>query len=286
MPTAHSPPPPSGGNASNEAANTSPPPQGDLGFDVYASEFRKVRLPSFWQKNPRLWFAQLESEFVFYRIKSDNVKYSAVVRHLDESAMLAVADVIENPPELERYVALKNALIARFTDSEEKRLRLLIAGVELSDRRPSEMLRELKQLSGGCVTDNVLQTLWLQRLPSRVQETLAVVEGVSLDKMAELADKVSDRNNNALVAAAELPANAQDQTLAQLVKKVDALSMRQRRSRSRSRHHEDKRRQRSKSKERTESTKGFCYYHKRFGAEARRCTRPCAAEKALTPKEN
>jgi hypothetical protein len=114
--------------------------------------------------------------------------------------MLAVADVIERPPDAEKYQTLKDTLIARFTDSEEKRLRLLIAGVELGDKRPSEMLRELKQLSGGCVTDNMLQTLWLQRLPSRVQETLAVVEGVSLEKLAELADKVTDRNNNVMIA--------------------------------------------------------------------------------------
>lgn len=65
------------------------------------------------------------------------------------------------------------------------------------------MLRELKQLSGGSVLENVLQTLWLQRLPSRIQETLAVVEGVSLEKLAELANKVSDRNSNATVAAVE-----------------------------------------------------------------------------------
>lgn len=107
--------------------------------DVLASEFRKVRLPSFWQKNPRLWFVQLESEFTFYRITSDNVKYNAIVRHLDEQTMQAVADVIERPPDEDKYQILKDALIARFSDSEEKRLRLLIAGIELGDKRPSEV---------------------------------------------------------------------------------------------------------------------------------------------------
>lgn len=148
--------------------------------------------------------------------------------------MLAVADVIEMPPALDKYLTLKNALIARFTDSEEKRLRLLIAGVELGNKKPSEMLRELKQLSGGCVTDNVLQILWLQRLPPRIQEMLAVVKGVSLDKLAKLADKVSDRNSGALIAAAEPPANNQNQTLAQLIKKIDTLTIKQRKNRSRS----------------------------------------------------
>jgi len=102
-----------------------------------------------------------------------------------------------------KYETLKDTLIARFTDSEEKQLRFLIAGVELGEKRPSEMLRDLRQLSGGSVSENVLQTLWLQRLPSRVQEILAVVEGVSYEKLAELADKVSDRNSNATVTTVE-----------------------------------------------------------------------------------
>lgn len=258
---------------------------GGNGGDILVSEFRKVHLPSFWQKSPRLWFAQLESEFTFYRISSDNVKYSAIVRHLDEQTMLAVADVIERPPDAEKYQTLKDMLIARFTDSEERRLRLLIAGVELGDKRPSEMLRELKQLSGGCVTDNILQTLWLQRLPSRVQETLAVVEGVSLEKLAELADKVTDRNSNAMIAAVEAQPSQQSQVLADLVKKVEALTVQQRKSRSRSRHR-SKSRQRKDSKDKSDSEKGLCFYHKRFGAKARRCTRPCTAEKTLAIKEN
>lgn len=249
--------------------------------------FARYDFPLSGKKNPRLWFAQLESEFVFYRVQSDNIKYNAIVRcHLDEQTMLAVADTIERPPDSDKYKTLKDVLIARFTDSEEKRLRLLIAGVELGERKPSEMLRELKQLSGGCVTDNVLQTLWLQHLPSRIQETLAVVEGVSLDKLAELADKIIDRNSNAVVASAELPTTQQAQVLADLVKKVEALVINQRRGRSKSRHR-DKSRQRSDTKNKTDSSKkNICYYHKRFGSQARRCTRPCEFEETLSITEN
>jgi hypothetical protein len=102
---------------------------------VQAHEFRNVKLPTFWQKRPKLWFVQLESEFVIYRIRSGEIKYSSVVRHLDEHTMLAVADILETPPSANRYQQLKEALIARFTDSEEKRLRQLIAGVELGDKK-------------------------------------------------------------------------------------------------------------------------------------------------------
>lgn len=115
------------------------------------------------------------------------------------------------------------------------------------------MLRDLRQLSGGSVSENVLQTLWLQRLPSRVQETLAVVEGVSLEKLAELADKVSDRNSNATVATVE--AQPTQQTLVDLIKKVETLTVRQRKSRSKSRHR-SKSRQRKDSKDKVDAEKG------------------------------
>lgn len=46
--------------------------------------------------------------------------YRVTVRHLDEQAMLAVTDVLEQSPITGKYEALKNALIERFFDSVEK----------------------------------------------------------------------------------------------------------------------------------------------------------------------
>jgi len=62
-------------------------------------------------------------------------KFSSVLRHLDEQALLMVVDIIENASEKEKYKHIKEALIIRFTDSEEKRLRQLLAGLELNDKK-------------------------------------------------------------------------------------------------------------------------------------------------------
>jgi len=32
--------------------------------EINSNEFRLVKLPTFWRKQPKLWFAQLESEFL------------------------------------------------------------------------------------------------------------------------------------------------------------------------------------------------------------------------------
>jgi len=101
-------------------------------------------------------------------------------------------------PDKNKYIHLKTALINRFTDSEEKRLRQLLAGIKLNDKKPSDLLREIKQLSGDIISDNILHSIWLQRLPLRVQATLAVVD-VPLHKLVELAEKILDCDNGLLL---------------------------------------------------------------------------------------
>jgi len=256
---------------------------------VNANEFRLIKLPTFWHKHPKLWFAQLESEFLVYRIRSDDVKFSSILRHLDEQDLLTVSDIIENVPETDKYIYLKTALINRFTDSEEKRLRQLLAGVELNDKKPSDLLRELKQLSGGTITDNILHSIWLQRLPLRVQATLA--EDVPLHKLAELADRILDRDNGLLSSCQAVAKIAEtDNTtsvLATLEKRIAALEVK--RSRSKSRFNYNKKKNfRAKSREKSvPSNSDICYYHKRFGSKAIKCTIPCSMSKtlALTDKQ-
>ncbi|XP_070170800.1 uncharacterized protein [Polyergus mexicanus] len=205
--------------ASNE------PHQQDQPNEIHSNEFRLVKLPNFWYKQPKLWFAQLESEFLVFRIRSDDVKYSSVIRHLDEQALLAIAELIENPPEKDKYLHVKNILINRFTDSEEKRLRQLLAGVELNDKKPSDLLREIKQLVGGAISENVLHSIWLQRLPSQVQAILAVVEDCPLIKLAELADKILDRETSLQVATIASPVEENTSNFTNLERRIAALEI-------------------------------------------------------------
>jgi len=254
---------------------------------IHSNEFRCIKLPTFWHKNPKLWFAQLESEFLIYRIRSDDIKFSSVIRHLDEQSLLTVSDIIENVPDKEKYKHIKEALIKRFTDSEEKRLRQLLAGLELNDKKPSVLLREIKQLSGGTMSDNILHSIWLQRLPMRVQATLAVVEDVPLNKLAELADKILERDNGQFsmyssVSQVETAKHDDSSSsLADLEKRISALEIKRSRSKSRF-NYKHKRNFRSKSREKPESAKNdICYYHKRFGSKAFKCVIPCPLSNTL-----
>lgn len=126
--------------------------------EIQSNKFRNVKLSTFWRNRPKLWFTSLESVFTAYRVRSDDIKFSAVVRHLDEQTMLAVADILEQPPSSGKYEKLKSILIERFSDSLDKQLRKLLDGMELEDKTPSALLREMRTLAGANVTDNMLHT--------------------------------------------------------------------------------------------------------------------------------
>jgi len=181
---------------------------------------------------------------------------------------------------------LKNLLINRFTDSEEKRLRQLLAGIELNDKKPSELLRELKQLSGGSISENV-HSIWLQRLPTRIQATLAVIEGSPLVKLAELADKIIDRDSGLQVATIASPVASTSPNFDDLERRIVALEIRHKRDRSRFRSRSQKRYRsssRGNNRNKDQNKDQICFYHKKFGDMAKKCTIPCSMSKTLTEK--
>lgn len=75
------------------------------------------------------------------------------------SKMLAVADILEQPPSSGKYEKLNSVLIERFSDSLEKQLRKLLDGMELENKTLSMLLREMWTLAGINVTDSMLRTL-------------------------------------------------------------------------------------------------------------------------------
>jgi len=247
-----------------------------------------------------LQFVQLESEFSAYRICSDDQKYNAVLQHLDEATSDIIADVLEKPPDFDRYENLKRILIARLTDSEEKQLRTLLLGLELGDKKPSQLLREMKSLAGSRVSDDLLRTLWLQRLLTRMQELLLIFDNSSLDKLVECADKIFEHPTTLEVHATEARMSLggssrerADDPIRQLTMQVAQLTAQVRRlerPRGGERHWRDRSRGRSRNRGRhrqasssasaSESTTGLCYYHERFGDRAYKCRPPCSRQNA------
>lgn len=239
-----------------------------------------VRVPPFWRQNPRLWFRQLESQFVTSAITSDSTKFHTLVGSIESNILNHVSHIVEEPPAEGKYEALKTALLNEFVESEERRLRQLLENVNIGDNKPSGLLREMRDLACGKVSDELLKTLWIQRLPNTTKAILSVSDD-KIDKLAMMADKIHDQSDasgmiNAVSTKSDDRLSVLERQMQEIVCKIDALSTgNQRQARGSSRN-------RSRNRSRSQSSTSVCWYHHKFGCKATKCRSPCS----FKPSEN
>ncbi|BHF82688.1 hypothetical protein SprV_0802582700 [Sparganum proliferum] len=149
-----------------------------------------IKLPPFWPRNVELWIARCEAEFDACNITRQETMFNHLQRSLPDEYAEELCDLLIHRPSEQPYDKLKEALVKRVAMTEERRLRQLLTGEELGDRKPSQLLRRMQQLVGERKFEaSILRQLFLQRLPLDVQTVLAVSQG-SIEELAELADKV------------------------------------------------------------------------------------------------
>lgn len=122
------------GSSGNSKINPKSEPGNNLVNEVNTI----CRLPSFWTTSPFTWFVQAEAQFNLHKIQSDRIKYYMVVASLSQEAIESILDVVQNPPEKDKYENVKKTLIDRHTISQERKIEKLISGEQMGDRKPSE----------------------------------------------------------------------------------------------------------------------------------------------------
>ena len=253
------------------------------------------KAPAFWHSDAQIWFAQIESQFIFAGITQDSTKFHAVVAALDAKVLNCVRDIILNPPATEAYPALKSRILSFYDQSESAKLNKLLTDLQLGDQRPSQLLCEMEGLNAGQISKEALRTIWLQRLPHNVRQILSVCsdEISDLDKLAKIADKVYEGSGGAVASAGfskhvsrsdkvgtkSVKNNEEIDPLNALRHEIAALRNEVRDLRSGASTSTDRpsvrnfRRNRSRSSSNTR--KNFCWYHFKFGKKASKCIKPC-----------
>lgn len=232
-----------------------------------------LKLAPFWSADPALWFAQTEAQFATRNITTELTKFRHIVATLAPEVATEVRDLLLQPP-AQTYTALKEALIKRVGVSEDVRLTQLLQDEPLGDRRPSQLLRRMRQLLGAATMDDtILRRIFIQRLPPACRAILAGRSDVTdLNQLADIADDVIDATIHTTAAAAIPPVPVA--VLSAMQNDINALR-RNLQSRGQGATSPSQQHQRRPGL-RDLDTNGLCWYHSTFGATARKCRDGCS----------
>ena len=241
------------------------------------------KAPVFWEADPALWFAQVESQFAISGITVDSTKFHAVVAALEPKVLSCVRDLITNPPSGTAYADLKARILAFYEQSSYTKLRLVLSDLPLGDQRPSQLLCQMEGLNEGKLKPDALRAVWIQRLPKTVQQILSCCDEIDDNsKLARVADKIYEKSQTGSAGISDI---ADDDTVAGLRKQIAELttalkaksSNRDRVSRSTSRRRSYSKQRSNQSSRSSSPSKrtAYCWYHSTFQDRARKCKPGC-----------
>lgn len=261
-----------------------------------------LHLPQFSSESPELWFAIAEADFTANRITSDAQRYNQLLKALPLNVASQLIDIISNAPATDKYKALKTTILERFSESRTSQIQKLLREMVLSNKKPSQLLREMRELAKNSVTDEVLHQLWSERLPEKIRPLLVISDNLkNLNALAETADRIMDAINSTTVMAVQTrdssPHKQQNLTQSDFTRlerqmlemrlmleccqrDIKTLQSNQNQPQQQQQHqhrqlHQQTHVSRTRNRSITPNRNGMCYYHHRWGNEARHCTKPC-----------
>lgn len=240
-----------------------------------------IRLPDFWIKSPEVWFAKVESQFGTKNITQDQTKYDYVVGALDINTADEVQSILINPPVSNKYDTLKTALIKTFGKSQAQKDAELLNLDGLGDKRPTALMRKINALNDDPQT--LKRALFLSNLPTDIRSILAGHNITNIDELAETADRIWE-TRTAGIQQVSVSTDTHGGTSGRPVEAVSAAA--------KSRSHQY-RPTRSSSHSNSQSASNatqpsvqICFYHQRFGPDARRCQPGCKFASLLKNTQN
>lgn len=164
----------------------------------------KVKLPDFVEENTDLWFWQVEAQFEAAALipkgnlnqqhSIDKKQYNTIIGQLPTRIMYKLSDLRTTPPAAgTMYNALKQRITTEFADSTQTKITKLLGEMSLGDRKPSQLLAEMRTKAANTpVTDQLLSELWQRTLPAEVRAILSAAENMPLAQSAAQADRIMD----------------------------------------------------------------------------------------------
>lgn len=268
-----------------------PPKDSKDSTEVIAAQV-PLKLPIFWANRAALWFLQCETQFRMRGFKADQTKYDHVISVLPPDIMELISDTLMDPPQGDKYEALKKILIERCQDSETRRLDALLNKVDLGDTRPSELFRKMESLAGDfqLINKQLLKKLWIGKLPSSIQTCLIAIEGTQTpEELFNIADKLYDATEHNKISAVKKENPSEDTGLKKVLDRICSRLEKLENPDSRRERYRDRSHSRNRSNSRTHRNSSkfdTCWYHYKFADRAKKCIEPCKFKSDDLPKNS
>nr|VZI05128.1 unnamed protein product [Spirometra erinaceieuropaei] len=190
-------------------------------FDIHTFDLTVV-----WLGDIALWLRVVESCFVLRQITQDDTKFHYVVAAFPMNIATDLRDIIDCLPTEAPYTAQKEALISRISLSTQKRLQRLISEEDLSDRKPTQLLKRLEQLADGQELDvNMFKQRFLQRLSPSVQAILAPnIPSLTVQMFAETVNRKLEYYQPPVMVNVAIRSTIAH-TMENVIKRLDALTI-------------------------------------------------------------
>nr|XP_037287194.1 uncharacterized protein LOC119180158 [Rhipicephalus microplus] len=198
----------------------------------------------------------------------------------------AVDDVLASTPSEKPNDELKSTVLKRLEVSEQSRQQQILSHEKLGDQRPSPLLHRMRQLLGQQASEErqhpLLRELFLQRLPQSTRMILAGSDDVTLERLAQVADRITDCTEPPKMSIVATGRPEHGDQLGRLEDRVDRLAAAVKNLALSNKHRPARRRSPSRARSpshrghSSEAEQNICWYYRRFRGRATRCTHPCS----------
>lgn len=260
-------------------------------------------MPTISNTNIEAWFSSMDYWFSASGIFDDGQRSDTILASIDPNVLVQLQESMREAPPQGKYEFVKTKLIAHFADSEQRKLNRLLSEMPLGDKRPSELFHEMKRVAGNVLGEAALKGLWAQRLPEAARPVIAASTGTS-NEFTKIADSIIDalapravrQTTVAATAVTTTPLSEMDELKIVIAELRNQISNMPRHSRSRSRgggngnggqrSHTPANPSNNQSSNTNNGNSSnanpvvnadpeLCWYHQKYGNNARNCREPC-----------
>ena len=280
---------------------------------IIAINAATIKLPIFTSEDPFTWFVRSEAQFRSKNITRSQTKSDYILQSLPEHVCKKISSFLRKHPTNIDYDELKKEILKQFSLQPTERVQKLMDMLNqpLGDRTPKSVWEEMNRLlqldevdeDGNFKEIDLKRELWLRHLPENIRAALHDSSTLPMEKLLTKANNLQISNRAVIqhqkpsavsqiiendIASSEIqsfPNSSHDPNISFIAH--DKSNTTTKFSKNKYSNHGRSHDTYSHRYERPNTPlywNGLCYYHYRFGQNARSCTKGCTWKTKYSPK--